>query len=124
MSDDFDFEPVRGLPEMLPAGERLLWQGAPRWQDLAVHAFHARKVIWYFLAIAIVQAVFRLADGSSLSDASWPFVWLLPMGGIAAAALGVVADIKGLEFVYQLCAWLPLMGLLTVFLPRGIARGR
>ena len=31
--DDFDFEPVRGLPQVLPEGERLLWQGAPRWQD-------------------------------------------------------------------------------------------
>ena len=50
--DDFDFEPVRGLPQLLPKGERMLWQGAPRWQDLAVHAFHARKVIWYFAALA------------------------------------------------------------------------
>ena len=33
--DDFDFEPVRGLPQLLPKGERMLWQGAPRWQDLA-----------------------------------------------------------------------------------------
>ena len=28
--DDFDFEPVRGLPQVLPKGERMLWQGAPR----------------------------------------------------------------------------------------------
>jgi len=27
MSDhDFDFEPIRGLPALLPAGEKLLWQ--------------------------------------------------------------------------------------------------
>jgi Bacterial PH domain len=102
MSDDFDFEPVRGLPEMLPAGERLLWQGAPRWQDLAVHAFHARKVIWYFLAIAIVQAVFRLADGSSLAEAAWPFVWLLPMGGIAAAILTFLAYVSARTTVYSM----------------------
>ena len=31
--DDFAFEPVRGLPAVLPPGERMLWQGAPRWQD-------------------------------------------------------------------------------------------
>ena len=40
------------------------------------------------------------------------------MGGIAAAVLGVVADAKGIEFVYRLCAFLPAIGLLTVFLPR------
>ena len=41
--------------------------------------------------------------------------------GIAAAVLGVVADAKGIEFVYQICSYLPLMGLLTIFLPLRIA---
>ena len=40
------------------------------------------------------------------------------MGGIAAAILGGMADRIGIEKVYQLCAFLPLTGLLTVFLPR------
>jgi FSR family fosmidomycin resistance protein-like MFS transporter len=40
------------------------------------------------------------------------------MGGIAAAILGAMADRSGIERVYQLCAFLPLAGLLTVFLPR------
>ena len=44
------------------------------------------------------------------------------MGGLAAAVLGVVADFRGIEYVYRLCAWLPALGLLTVFLPRGVAR--
>ncbi|MCV0396649.1 MAG: MFS transporter [Rhizobiaceae bacterium] len=39
------------------------------------------------------------------------------MGGIAAAILGVLADAHGIEFVYRLCSYLPLLGLLTVFLP-------
>jgi FSR family fosmidomycin resistance protein-like MFS transporter len=39
------------------------------------------------------------------------------MAGIAAAVLGVVADAKGIVFVFQLCSFLPLLGLLTVFLP-------
>jgi len=38
-------------------------------------------------------------------------------GARSAAALGVLADWKGLTFVFQVCAFLPLMGLLTVFLP-------
>ena len=43
------------------------------------------------------------------------------MGGIAAAVLGVIADHQGVEFVYRLCAWMPLMGVLTIFLPREAA---
>jgi FSR family fosmidomycin resistance protein-like MFS transporter len=39
-------------------------------------------------------------------------------GGIGAAVLGVVADVKGIDFVYQVCAWLPAIGLLAIFLPQ------
>lgn len=40
------------------------------------------------------------------------------IGGIAAAGLGMLADVYGIIWVYQLCAFLPLLGLLTVFLPK------
>ena len=39
------------------------------------------------------------------------------LGGVGAAVLGVIADHYGIVFVYQLCAFLPLLGLLAVFLP-------
>ncbi len=39
------------------------------------------------------------------------------LAGIGAALLGRLADIHGIEFVYRVCAWLPLLGLAAVFLP-------
>jgi FSR family fosmidomycin resistance protein-like MFS transporter len=39
-------------------------------------------------------------------------------GGLGAALLGEVADAKGIEFVYQACAFLPAIGLLAMFLPK------
>ena len=39
------------------------------------------------------------------------------LGGIAAAGLGLLADAYGLQTVYQICAFLPLAGLLAWFLP-------
>jgi FSR family fosmidomycin resistance protein-like MFS transporter len=39
------------------------------------------------------------------------------MAGIGAAALGRLADATSIDYVYQVCAFLPLLGLLTVFLP-------
>lgn len=39
------------------------------------------------------------------------------LGGIGAAVLGVLADHSGIMFVYQICAFLPLLGLLAVMLP-------
>lgn len=45
------------------------------------------------------------------------FGFAFGMGGIAAAVLGIVADARGIDYVYRLCSYLPLVGLLTVFLP-------
>ena len=39
------------------------------------------------------------------------------MAGIGSAVLGELADRTSIEYVFQLCAFLPLIGLLTVFLP-------
>jgi FSR family fosmidomycin resistance protein-like MFS transporter len=39
------------------------------------------------------------------------------IGGLGAAALGRLADYTSIEFVYQVCAFLPAIGLLAVFLP-------
>ena len=39
------------------------------------------------------------------------------MGGIGAAVLGAIADRFGIVFVYQICAFLPLLGILAVLLP-------
>jgi FSR family fosmidomycin resistance protein-like MFS transporter len=40
------------------------------------------------------------------------------IGGLGAAVLGRVADQMGMPFVYQVCAFLPAIGLLAVFLPK------
>lgn len=50
------------------------------------------------------------------------------IAGLGAAVLGVVADVRGIDFVYTICSFLPLLGLLTAFLPdlgkpRALARG-
>ena len=46
------------------------------------------------------------------------FFWLaFGIGGIAAAGLGELADARGIEFVYGVCAFLPALGILTAFLP-------
>ena len=45
------------------------------------------------------------------------FGFAFGMGGIGAAVLGSVADRYGIEFVYRLCAFLPLLGMIAAFLP-------
>lgn len=45
------------------------------------------------------------------------FGFAFGMGGLGAAILGLVADHTSIELVYKICAFLPLLGILTIFLP-------
>jgi hypothetical protein len=55
---EHEFEAAPWLPEPLPAGERILWQGAPDWRALAVHVFHVRKLAAYFAGMMGLQALY------------------------------------------------------------------
>lgn len=66
---------------------------------------------------AIVVFAQELVPGRVGMVAGIFFGFAFGMGGLAAAILGVVADVKGIDFVYQICSFLPLLGLLTIFLP-------
>ena len=66
---------------------------------------------------AIVVFAQELLPGRVGMVAGIFFGFAFGMGGIAAAVLGVVADHSGIEYVYWICSFLPLLGLLTVFLP-------
>ena len=71
---EHDYEPIPGLPGLLPKGERILWQGSPDWRVLARTAYHSRLVAGYFalltgwaLVAAIVRGVHGLADLSGVA---------------------------------------------------------
>jgi FSR family fosmidomycin resistance protein-like MFS transporter len=52
------------------------------------------------------------------------FGFAFGIAGLGAAALGKLADVTSLDFVYHVCAWLPAIGLLTAWLPDLPREGR
>ena len=60
--DSIKPEPIPGLPEELPEGERILWRGGPDWKSLAMHVFHVRAVAIYFALILAWKVWGALAD--------------------------------------------------------------
>jgi MFS transporter, FSR family, fosmidomycin resistance protein len=66
---------------------------------------------------AIVVFAQELVPGRVGMVAGIFFGFAFGMAGIAAAVLGIVADARGIEYVYWICSFLPLMGLLAIFLP-------
>ena len=66
---------------------------------------------------AIIVYALELVPGKVGTVAGLFFGLSFGMAGVGAAALGRLADTTSIEFVYHVCAFLPLIGLLTVLLP-------
>jgi hypothetical protein len=91
--DDFDFEPIPGLPKRPPEGEEILWQGAPDTRSLGRFLFNTRLIALYFGILAAWGALTAVADGRGILDAATSVIWLAVLG---AGAIGL----------FQLFAWL------------------
>jgi FSR family fosmidomycin resistance protein-like MFS transporter len=66
---------------------------------------------------AIIVYAQELLPGRIGLVAGMMFGFSFGLGGLGAAALGRIADITGIETVYRVCSFLPLIGLLTALLP-------
>jgi FSR family fosmidomycin resistance protein-like MFS transporter len=66
---------------------------------------------------AIIVYAQELMPGRVGMVAGMMFGFSFGLGGLGAAALGRIADVTGIEFVYHICSFLPVIGLLTAFLP-------
>jgi Bacterial PH domain len=82
-----------GLPDHLPEGESLIWQGKPDWKSLAINAFHIRKVAAYFAVIIVAQGAFKYANGGSALE-SVPGLMGLALAACAILAVMAYASAK------------------------------
>jgi len=73
---------------------------------------------------AIIVYAQELLPGRTGTVAGLFFGFAFGMGGIGAAVLGKVADSVGINLVYEICAFLPVIGLLAGFLPNVDSTGR
>ena len=99
--DDFEIEPVPGLPERPPASEVILWQGRPNWWALCVEAYNLYWVLGYFAGLALWRFI-TLVDIRPLGEAiafSSPF---LVMGAGVAALLLLIAFIQARATIYTI----------------------
>ncbi len=99
MQHEHEFEAQPGLPERLPAGERIVWQGAPDAWQLALHALHVRKLAVYFAAMLAVQASVSGAQGQDLA-ASLALSATLAL--VALGTLGAIAWLAARSTMYTL----------------------
>ncbi|MDZ7589713.1 MAG: photosynthetic complex putative assembly protein PuhB [Rubrivivax sp.] len=99
---EHEFEPQRGLPEPLPAGESLLWQGSPEWRLLARRAFHVRKLVAYFGVLLVLRAGFAYSDGATPLEAARSTLGPAVLAGIALALVLLMAWLSARGAVYTI----------------------
>jgi hypothetical protein len=99
---EHEFEAAHGLPEDLPVGERLLWQGAPDWKLLAVRVFHVRAVAVYFALLFAWRASDVLLDGGGVAQALFAVALLSPLALVALGLLAVLAWLSARTAVYTI----------------------
>ena len=97
---EHEFEAAPGLPEPLPRGERLIWQGSPDWVQLAIHAFHVRKLAIYFSAMGVLQWLYLL--GEPQAALLKPLLTSAVMASLALLLLGTTAWFAARTTLYTL----------------------
>lgn len=102
MSGSHEHEPIRGLPGLLPEGERIVWQGAPHWPSLARNAFHLNKVAAYFLILLVWRLSSLATDTAPPAKALAGALWPLPLAIIALGLLALFAWLIARTTVYTL----------------------
>lgn len=92
-SAEHEFEAALGLPEPLPAGEKILWQGAPSWTAMAKHVFRLQWLTVYFAVIVVLQIASVSSSEGGLAE------------GWSSVALAVFLALVGLLLVGLLAYW-------------------
>lgn len=91
LTREHDHEPIPGLPELLPEGEYVRWQGAPNTRDLAIAGFHVRKLAIYFGLLLAARVAVQTGSGAPLADTLASTAVLTVMAGLALGFLVLYA---------------------------------
>jgi Bacterial PH domain len=102
VNGEYDTEPVPGLPENLPEGEALLWQGAPSWTAIARHVYHAGAIAFYFAALIAWRLFAAHTDGGNMDIATASALWIAGVGAIALGLVCLIAWLTARTTIYSI----------------------
>jgi hypothetical protein len=85
---EYEDEPVEGLPDYLPEGETMVWQGRPTVAAMAKRVFFIPHLALYFGLLIAGHTVYRLMEGVSGVQVMGTFFW---QAGLATTVLVLLA---------------------------------
>lgn len=99
---EHEFEAQFGLPEKLPAGEHIVWQGQPQVGLVARRVFHLPLIAGYFALLLVWHLASSLSDGLPWHEslrAAYPLMWV---AGVAIAIFAALARLTAQTTAYTL----------------------
>jgi hypothetical protein len=99
---EHEFEAQHGLPEALPADERILWQGQPGAALVARRIFHLPLLGLYFAGLLVWRLAVLLQGGASWLEALRGSLGLVLLAAVALGILAVLARLTATTTVYTL----------------------
>jgi hypothetical protein len=100
LGHEYEFEPQYGLPERLPQGEFIVWQGSPDVGALAASAFHIYKLALYFALLILACAWPALEAGAGLLATLLAIKWIAPLAIVCLATVWALAYLTASTTVY------------------------
>lgn len=100
--DDFAFEPIPGLPEVPPHGERILWQGAPDPLRFAVEVMRLKLVAAVVVGLAGWRVAAGIEDGLGLRAVLATAAGTLMFGAIVFALLWIAGHLMARGTIYTI----------------------
>ncbi len=100
--NEYEYEPVHGLPEELPEGEQIVWQGAPTWRALARRVFRVHALALYFSILIALHAAYQWSQGADPAGLVSSITWQLSLAAVALGILSLLALAYARSTVYTI----------------------
>ena len=101
-SPEHEFEAEFGLPEKLPKGERILWQGSPDTKTILSKVFHIKLLSIYFGLLLAYRLVTGFGDGESITTILYSALTILALSGLGLGLVGLIGYLIASTAVYTI----------------------
>jgi len=101
-SPEHEFEPELGLPEKLPQGEKVLWQGSPDMKTLLVKVFHIKGLAVYFALLLTYRIISGMLDSEALYPMLLSVLQIIIFSSLGLGLIGLLGYLMASTAVYTI----------------------
>jgi len=101
-SPEHEFEPELGLPERLPKGERILWQGSPDTKTILAKVFHIKILAIYFGLLLAYRFITGFNDGEPITVILFSAATILALSSLGLGLIALIGYLIASTAVYTI----------------------